>query len=270
MIFQPHANKRPDLIGLFLGNYVVSHAFVSFAIPPIFIYYGWDPYEVCLNLVYPTIPIAYKRIFQMARVLSTFVVMYTAILAERSFLLFGMHFALVGEKIVLFILKQRTSLSPSTVNIYRELQLVFKVIWEFLICFIGSFFTVAFVCVLIGFDGTLIGWKFVPWSIYAMVPMFTSFVVSFIWLNFKFGCDYYERSDNILVTWRRNITKSERRPEYQKNRKLVRRILRSIPKLTFPAGNVGVMDREIKMNYLHALYDYVINSLITMKEYLDF
>lgn len=267
---RPRRNRSPDLIGLFLGNYVISHIFISFVIPPIFIYYGWDPYAICLNYIYPTIPLVYMRLFQVVRVISTFVAIYTAILAERSFLLFGMCFTLVGEKVVLHLLNQRNILTPSVICIYRELQVVFKSIQEFLVCFIGSFLTAAFFCVLIGFDATIIGWKFVPWSIYVMAPMFTGFVVSFIWLNFKFGCDYYERSAKILNIWKCNLKKSEQRPEYQNNPKLVVRILKSLPKLTFPAGNVGVMDSGIKINYLHALYDYVINSLITIKEYFNF
>ncbi len=46
----------------------------------------------------------------------------------------------------------------------------------------------------------------------------------------------------------------------------VRRIIKSLQVISIPAGNVGIIDVEIKFNYLQNLLDNIVNSVVMIND----
>ncbi len=73
---------------------------------------------------------------------------------------------------------------------------------------------------------------------------------------FVIGCSYYTTSSKVLLQWR-NVT--GRKDAY------MHRIVKSLPILALPAGEAGIIDTEIKVNYLYSLLLNTTNSILTVQ-----
>ncbi len=71
---------------------------------------------------------------------------------------------------------------------------------------------------------------------------------------FGFGCSFYTSSSKILFQWKRASGKSA----------ILRRILNSLQIIAIPAGEAGIIDIDIKGNYLYRLLENCTSSVLTM------
>ncbi len=83
-----------------------------------------------------------------------------------------------------------------------------------------------------------------------------TFYIGMLHLLFVFGCSFYNYSFKTLAQWK---AVTERRHQY------MYKTLRSLQIIAVPAGEAGIIDIEIKANYLYSLLINSTNSILTMR-----
>lgn len=87
--------------------------------------------------------------------------------------------------------------------------------------------------------------------------------IAFAQVTFALGCAFFSISKSLLQKW-----KTEAKLYKQSDISKIRmwRIVKSLELISIPAGNVGVIDKDITMNYMNYLLQNIINVLLTMKD----
>ncbi len=97
------------------------------------------------------------------------------------------------------------------------------------------------------------------------IPAFTIACLGLVFIQLLnlFGCLFYSFSMNLLKKWNNDnnfCTQGAISKAYLK------RVLKSLPSISFPAVMVGIIDSEIKMNYMDNLLQTAVNTVLTLKD----
>ncbi len=82
------------------------------------------------------------------------------------------------------------------------------------------------------------------------------FIIVVLDIIFVIGCSFYTLSLKVLVQWRNS---TGRRNAY------LHRVVKSLQIIAYPAGDAGIIDTEIKVNYFYSLLVNTTNSIITVQ-----
>lgn len=255
-----------DWLGMFLAVVNLSYLLVAFVIPFFLVYNHMDPFWILSKIIQPTSTesTVFHHSFLFFRISFFFVASYIGFSSVRAFMSRMLYVGAVGYKLISHMHK-RMDLSVYTVEVYREVAIALSASKLFFKHFVGFVLSAIFFGMFAVALGTIVGWKFVPWNIYIVAPLFLVLIAIYLPLGFKYLCAFYEGSDLILKKWRNQLG-SQNMSGF--NRKLVRRQIRSLHRLAMPAGNIGIMDTEIKVHYFESLLDYIIDVLVTFQDYL--
>ncbi len=122
--------------------------------------------------------------------------------------------------------------------------------------------TLLFVIIVATFHGALLGQKYNFGSVAGLSIVVLVVSLALVQLEFWICCAFYLVSRNIIVRWKRCAISSCR--EYSK---YLLKVLKSLPIIAMPVGNVGIMDLEVKMNFMHRLMGTIVDGMI-IKTYL--
>lgn len=86
--------------------------------------------------------------------------------------------------------------------------------------------------------------------------------VIFVQLLFHFGCFFNNYSTDLLASWK-NYTSFCNRGEY--NSAYLKSILKSLQPMSLPAGFFGIIDTEVKVNYMNNLLLNLVNTVPKLK-----
>ncbi len=123
------------------------------------------------------------------------------------------------------------------------------------------FLSVAFFILLITTNLSLYGKEFVPDELYICAPFL---VFSLLWataLILHYENFIYELSCQIIERWKSQlalgtITKA----------KYTKLVLYSLQPIAVPVGNIGIVDRDIQINYFSTVLTYIVNTSIICKD----
>lgn len=161
---------------------------------------------------------------------------------------------------VLQVLKT-LKLNYTTVKVYKEMAVERNILIgfeKFTTC-IGL--TGLYIFLVFSLNGGTFAFKLGNSELF--IIMITMSVLCFLIITFVFVfcCSINENSATILQQWKIQVVS-------RRNRFRMRKIIRSCRPLSVPAGNVGILDKEIKINYYHSVVVNTINLMVVMNDLL--
>ncbi len=147
------------------------------------------------------------------------------------------------------------------ISLYKQLTIERNTLLSFGKVTLTGFLTVVFFFLILSMAaieiGVLLGSPLISAAgAVASVIVFAVFVVTI-----NLCCLIYEKSVKIRNLWKWRIQK-------ERDTKYFRRVIRSLKPLIVPAGDMGKVDKEMKMNYSHAVLVNSVNLLIGLGEFV--
>lgn len=180
------------------------------------------------------------------------------------------HFVLVGVFSLLIItlsvgmyrgillkdLQRYTKPTKSNINFYRQCKIVSNILKLYEVDMTSTVLCTAFVSCLIFSNIFVIGFRRL--MVLFLVPGLTVLYGFIFLLNilFMIGCTFYKSSVKTLSNWSRTTRRQSI---------FMRKEIKSLPIIAIPAGNVGIIDVAIKVNYFYSLLLNTTNSLLTVR-----
>lgn len=155
--------------------------------------------------------------------------------------------------------------SPSiwTIRLYSEIRVVSASLRNFEKTLSGSFFSLVFWFAIVGTGTLYIGIR--QNNILMAVPSFliASIAIVFLQFFFLFGPSFYKFSTIMLGKWKgdRQLCFGNR-----KDCAYFKRLIKSLRPISMPAGTIGIIDNEIKVNYFKYLFESMVNTVLTLKD----
>ncbi len=87
--------------------------------------------------------------------------------------------------------------------------------------------------------------------------------VALIQTMFAVGCAFFSDSNSLITKWKREA-RLYKQGDISKIRMC--KIVKSLQFVSIPAGNVGIVDRDIKMNFMDSLLQNIVGVLLTLKD----
>lgn len=110
-----------------------------------------------------------------------------------------------------------------------------------------------------------LGWKWNNPGILGFGLFLLTVSLTFSCCIFFVGCRLFDNSTNLLHLWETNICMDK---IWGQRKSLHFKLLKSLSIVAFPAGYVGIIDQDIKMNFYATLVDYTSTMLITLQDFV--
>lgn len=170
------------------------------------------------------------------------------------------------SRLCLLRIMSTKSISKLRIRLYTEIKTVSAIMIKFEVLAYGSLLVVVFVYVLVGTGAMYIGIQknHVAMAMPAFVVACSG--LAFIQIIFQFGCSYYKFSMRIKYNWgnEQNVN-----IESKMSKAFLSRLIKSLQPVSLPAGNVGIIDKDIKMNYMDNVLQNVVSMVLTLKDVLN-
>lgn len=213
--------------------------------------------EVCMKLNDTSIENVFPFliwIFKIVRLLSYVYSIHVCVVSMRTINLLACSKAAYRTKLFQN-LEQETVPNWKLVRFYRECHIVSNTIrpfdyiaTTFVLVFVFISFAVFVVVVIVGLKLKL--------GIFVIIGVaFVVFASLDINVVLMIGCSFFTSSQIILSNWKRDVM-GNRNP-------YIRRCIISLGVIAMPAGEAGVIDVQMKVNYFKSLLDNVVNSVST-------
>ncbi len=122
----------------------------------------------------------------------------------------------------------------------------------------GSFFLL-----LLATNLCLYGKNLIPGQFYMILP-FVVFTLGWCTvLVLHYGKFPYMSSCKIIERWKTQLAVG-----LVAKRKYMRLLLKSMPPIAFPVGDIGIVDRDIQINYFDSLLNNMVNTSIIFQDLL--
>lgn len=145
--------------------------------------------------------------------------------------------------------------------LYKQLTIERNTLLSFEKAAITGFLTVAFFLTVLSVGAIEVGIFYGSpiISITSASILLVVFAVLVVTLNLC--CLIYEKSVKIRSLWKWRIVRGS-------NTKYFGKVLKSLKPLNVPAGDMGKVDQEMKMNYSHAVLVNTVNFLVGLGEFI--
>lgn len=150
----------------------------------------------------------------------------------------------------------------ASVKLYRQLQIVVQAMWNFGV-FVGEGgLSFSFIIIVCGVGATFVGFLEGNVMLYflSILATFASYVI--LQLIFSTLCGVFENSQVIVDSCRERAARI-------KDSGYTKRIFRSFHALALPAGNMGIMDRKIKVNFHDGLLNWILTILMVFSDMMS-
>lgn len=118
------------------------------------------------------------------------------------------------------------------------------------------------VALLVCVNLLLFCYEILPWNIYMSLPILIIAGVALLEFMFGVGCGVYERSGKTLQKWKSILWMVQRSGQQG----VLRRVLKSLRPISFPVGDIGIMDKDIQVNYWANAVNFLVNSSFLVKD----
>lgn len=154
--------------------------------------------------------------------------------------------------IVSYMLSYSKTVDLKIVKLYKEFYIAVELMNSLHRILTGVFLFVAFFVLLLSINLTFLGWNVLPANVYFIAPLITVILVVFVMVLFNVDGFVFEATGKITFRWRGSSNQSL----------YMRKVLKSLRCASIPVGDIGIVDRSIKMNYMQALINYAVDLLI--------
>lgn len=151
-------------------------------------------------------------------------------------------------------------LTNSTISLYKQLTIVRNTLLSFEKAAVTSFLTVVFFFIILSTSAIEVGILLKRPIISISGASIAIIVLTVFVVTINLLCLIYEKSVKIRNLWKWRI-------ENGRDVKYFRRVIKSLNPLIIPAGDMGKVDKEMKMNYSHAVLVNNVNLLIGLGEF---
>ncbi len=149
-------------------------------------------------------------------------------------------------------------LEPSlkSTNFYRQFSIMSNAMRSFELDLTNFALTSMFILCLLFFNVFVVGVRQSSIMFEFLGFLVACFFLVILHIIFVIGCLFYSSSVKILQQWK-SATKNRS--------KYFDKILKSLPLIALPAGEAGIIDVEIKVNYFYSLLENTTNSVLTIQ-----
>ncbi len=254
--------QNVDWLAILASNVLMSGTFLSIFIPVALTFQNLDQVYILLKGISSNILINSPNLanFNFVKVFRYLIMLYiynsiASVLTHFTIILLSV--IQIGLKIVHYLNQMEVNILQ--VKLYRQLQVCVHLILTLDKVINGTFLCFAFVLLLICINLSILGSKLLSADIYTLVIFIMILIFVFVMLVLHVNSLIFEGTSETLKKWRGEVHLAVRV-------KYMKRLTMSLKPLAFPAGNIGIIDREIKVNYLYSLMIYAVNTLIACKD----
>ncbi len=232
---------------------------------------NWDPIYLLKHILVNTIFLPYVSsiwferfliIFQLFRYGISFLVANWFIVNVRTMIIVVLTTATSFVSLEGILIKNdQKRLSNSTISLYKQLTIERNTLLSCEKAQIAGFLTAVFFIIIFSISAVEIGILFESPIISISGGGLALIVVAVLVVTLNLACLIYERSIKIRSLWKWKIYQ-------QSNVKYFRRVLKCLKPLIVPAGNMGKVDKEMKMNYSHAVLVNTVNLLVGLSQFI--
>ncbi len=168
-------------------------------------------------------------------------------------------------RLCLVYILSKESVSALRIRLYSEIRIISLLSLDLEKTMSGFLLGVVFWFVLLGTGTLYVGIR--KNDISMAIPAFTISCLGVVIIQtlFWFGCSFNMFSTILLHKWKND------KNWYTKgvaSKAFLKRVLKSLPAISMPAGTVGIIDNEIKMNYMNGLLQNITSTVLTLKDIL--
>lgn len=146
------------------------------------------------------------------------------------------------------------------ISTYAQVAIGVKLVEPLLIKLSTVLLGGVFIGIVFGIHVTMVGIYQKDYETIAVVVGVLSVCVCGLAFQLKLGCVVFQASRSVVRSWNMDRTKGVKKDAYKD------KLFRSLKPLALPAGNIGVIDEEIAMNYYENLLHYILDVVIYTSE----
>ncbi len=233
-----------DKVGHLVINFPLCATFFTCASVLIVVLLEWDPIQIFLisanfNVHYKTNLFTTIFRFIISLIFSQAVLTTIRTMIIISFTKGASFINLQG-----ILLNQ--DVRPASIALYRQLIVEQNILINSEKCLIACALAGGFFLIILSLIAIEIGFFLVNIVVILTAAILSIFIATVVIIVLKICCSYQERSLKIKEAWLEEAG-------YKFNRKYWTMVIKSCKPLVIPAGNVGVVDKEMKINYFHSV-----------------
>lgn len=153
-------------------------------------------------------------------------------------------------------------LSYSSIKLFKVMVVTKNFVFHMMKMFNSIFLSGSFFILLISTNLTFYGKEVVPKQLYVSAP-FLAF--TFCW-GTAFVLHYetfiYELTSRIIDRWKSQLVLG-----VTMKSKYTKLVVNSLQPIAMPVGNIGIVDRDVQINYFNAVLNYIVNTSILFKDF---
>ncbi|CAL8140869.1 unnamed protein product [Orchesella dallaii] len=247
-------------IGLLLLCVVTCYCILATVISVTIVFFSWDPLYLALTAASKILNVDASFVSTAEVVGLRYILSFAGIQAMFvNYRALFMTTCLVGVSTVA-ILKRMDAGNISSIMIseFKILHVSLAQIYGMGKYLFGGFLTIGFITLVVGPSVAVYSARVMANGFVTFVTSFFVFVLFFIiCFSFDIGCSINERTVKMKQKWQKDLK------EYSGlERKILRRQIRAYRALGLPVGSVGILDKEIKINYLHHILIHNVDLVL--------
>lgn len=218
-----------------------------------------DPLYVYIVILeqYPEIPSLVILCCQINRYASIFLFSQWFLVSVK--VLFMLAMTLLASILRLVQTLKLQMCRHAAISHYTHLQLQLNNLQGFEKALSTCGLSIIFIILIVSLNGIIFAWRERSGFLFIMAFLVGSNAVVVMYNALLLGCSIYENSVKILQMWSRQLAE-------RKNCSYLSKVARSCQPLSLPAGNVGILDRDIKMNYFDKVVVYSVNVMVVIEK----
>ncbi len=254
--------KNVDWFGMLASNYLVSALIISILAPVVFVSDDLDICYLVLKGIAYFIHVPDLMDIPILKVCRLLILLYmhNCIASTFScFILVILSFEQVGIQILLYLNKLQVSYFQ--IRLYNEGKISVYFIYTMVGVIHGVFLSSAFFLLLICINLLVLGHNILSLDLYMLAVNIMILLFIFVILILFVNSFIYESTSNTLKTWKGQVHQTVRM-QYMK------RLVASMRPIALPVGSIGIIDKEIKVNYFNSLVDYAVNTIVACNDFI--
>lgn len=169
--------------------------------------------------------------------------------------------------IMIFLIRGmlKKSLSLNIIKIFQEIEIVLQMLYSAVSALTALILSFAFICTLLCTLTIYVGFKQNNLALALPCLVMTCISIAFVQVTFAIGCIFFTVSRSLFRKWK---TEASLYKQSGVSRTQMSRMVKSLRVIYIPAGNFGIIDTDIKMNYMNNLLENIVDILLTSNNVL--
>lgn len=202
--------------------------------------------------------IASASIFIIPSIIYLHIVNVSLIILRYS-VMFYIYAGMTLYQIINLIFKVKPNLNSFSLNMFRQLAILLNQFRPVTLLVTSGGLATFFGTLVVGANSIVIGMLLDDIRMELIGIMVTLTAFGLVQIIFFFCCHIFEDSSGLLNDWTDRALRMNDGGH-------MRRAVKGLRVLSIPTGDVGVFDRDIKMNYFSKVIDYITNVLLICME----